>query len=315
MLYAVLPEPEEVPDPTAVVNLRIPEDAVPADEDEREHSEWWKAKKWAYGILGRLFHRFGNLSQLPSPLQEEYGAFAQHFVTSFAPEIFKVYLQQIELYVSGQAWLSQKCQYQILQFFTEWFIRTKATFLPILGFVNTLLDVHPAAPQCFGVLNMLSALSPFMMRHPEVKHKMEGFTSQHIFKLPEFTAQEGYMWAVANEVVAAEVRSYITWTSDEIRRIPTPDLLKLSDEMDLDILNSSMETMVEHFQDELLPVAAQLTVCLCESYMGLVCKAITSEENAPKGEDLEAFMEAEGDDDKTYTAMGVARTLSTLSDG
>lgn len=124
-----------------VVNLRIPDDAVPADEEERERSEWWKAKKWAYGILGRLFHRyvivpmfrmetrfhpphdsFGNPSQLPSPLQEEYGTFAQHFVTSFAPEIFKVYLHQIELYVSGQAWLSKKCQYQILQFFTEWFV-------------------------------------------------------------------------------------------------------------------------------------------------------------------------------------------------
>ena len=67
-------------------------------------------------------HSFGNPSQLPTPLQDEYGAFAQHFVTSFAPEIFKVYLQQIELYVSGQAWLSKKCQYQILQFFTEWFV-------------------------------------------------------------------------------------------------------------------------------------------------------------------------------------------------
>jgi importin-7 len=40
-----------------VVNLQIPKDAVPEDEEEREKSEWWKAKKWAYGILGRLFHR------------------------------------------------------------------------------------------------------------------------------------------------------------------------------------------------------------------------------------------------------------------
>ena len=32
------------------------------------------------------------------------------------------------------------------------------------------------------------------MRHPDVKHKMEGFTLQHV--LPEFTAQEGYMRAV-----------------------------------------------------------------------------------------------------------------------
>ena len=63
---------------------------------------------------------FGNPSQLPSPMQKEYGVFAEHFVTNFAPEIFKVYLHQVELYISGQAWLSKKCQYQIFQFFTEW---------------------------------------------------------------------------------------------------------------------------------------------------------------------------------------------------
>ncbi|KAI0301095.1 armadillo-type protein [Multifurca ochricompacta] len=382
-----------------VVNLRIPDDAVPADEEERERSEWWKAKKWACGILAgsNCLSRFGNPSQLPSPLQEEYGAFAQHFVTAFAPEIFKVYLHQIELYVSGQAWLSNKCQYQILQFFTEWFARimafrpnrlyshiywyfpineyenysspvaaattflcqlvssrTKATFLPILGFVNSILDAHPAAPQRFGALNMLSALAPFAMRHPDVKRKMEDFTLQHV--LPEFTAPEGYMRAVANEVVAAEVRNHISWTGDEklskvfravvaglddpelpvrvhaaltltemvsshesVKAAVSPqvgkviqDLLKLSDETDLDILNSSMETMVEHFQDELLPVAAQLTARLCESYMRLVREAIANEENAPKGDDLETLMDAESDDDKTYAAMGVAKTLSTI---
>lgn len=40
------------------------------------------------------------------------------------------------------------------------------------------------------------------------------------------------------------------------------DLLKLSDETDLDILNRSMEVMVDRFQAELLPVAAQLTARL-----------------------------------------------------
>lgn len=40
-----------------VVNLSLPSNAVPEDEDEREKSEWWKAKKWAYATLGRLFHR------------------------------------------------------------------------------------------------------------------------------------------------------------------------------------------------------------------------------------------------------------------
>lgn len=105
-----------------VVRLQIPKDAVPEDEDERERAEWWKAKKWAYKILGRLFHRFGNPSQLPSSLQKDYGQFAQHFVTTFAPEIFKIYLEQIQLYVSGTAWLSKKCQYRIFTFFTEWYV-------------------------------------------------------------------------------------------------------------------------------------------------------------------------------------------------
>lgn len=40
------------------------------------------------------------------------------------------------------------------------------------------------------------------------------------------------------------------------------DLLKLSDETDMDVLNSSMEIMVERYHAELLPVAAQLTARL-----------------------------------------------------
>ena len=40
------------------------------------------------------------------------------------------------------------------------------------------------------------------------------------------------------------------------------DLLKMSDETDLDILNNSMDTMVEQFPEELLPVAAMLTARL-----------------------------------------------------
>lgn len=49
-----------------VVNLRIPNDVVPADEDDRERCEWWKAKKWAYNTLGRLFHRCVTFSFITS---------------------------------------------------------------------------------------------------------------------------------------------------------------------------------------------------------------------------------------------------------
>lgn len=55
-------------------------------------------------------------------MQDEYNQFAQHFATVFAPEILTIYLQQVELYVSNQTWLSKKCQYQVFQFFTEWYV-------------------------------------------------------------------------------------------------------------------------------------------------------------------------------------------------
>jgi hypothetical protein len=47
-----------------MVNLQIPKEVVPADEEERERSEWWKAKKWAFATLGRLFHRYAILCTL-----------------------------------------------------------------------------------------------------------------------------------------------------------------------------------------------------------------------------------------------------------
>ena len=34
-----------------IVNRALPVDQLPADEEERERSEWWKAKKWAYFIV------------------------------------------------------------------------------------------------------------------------------------------------------------------------------------------------------------------------------------------------------------------------
>lgn len=48
-------------------------------------------------------------------------------------------------------------------------------------------------------------------------------------------------------------------------------LLKLSEETDLDILNSCMETMVEQYQTELLPVAAELTARLVCSFIPSTC--------------------------------------------
>ncbi|KDR83035.1 hypothetical protein GALMADRAFT_238799 [Galerina marginata CBS 339.88] len=405
----------------AVVNLRLPVEAVPEDPEEREKCEWWKAKKWAYAVLGKLFHRYGNPSQMPSTLQEDYIGFAKHFIVAFAPEILKIYLQQVDLYVTNQEWLSSKCQYQIFQFFTEcvkpkstWvqlkphfdslvsnFVfpqlsftehrralwendpidyvrvsldeyetfttpvaaattfllslasnRTKTTFLPILGFINTILRAQGSPEQRFGALNMTAALGRQIVKHPEVKDNMELFMLQ--FVSPELESKEPFLRAIALEIVGTVTKQGLVWSSEEIlhkhfqavfralddeafpvkvqaalaltemitahetvRVAVAPqvgkviqDLLKMSDETDLDILNSSMEVMVEQFQTELLPVAAVLTARLCESYMRLARESAI-QEHIEENADLDTLL-SDADDDKTFAAMGVSKTISTI---
>ncbi|KAF9481128.1 ARM repeat-containing protein [Pholiota conissans] len=405
----------------AVVNLRLPKEAVPEDVEEREKCEWWKAKKWAYAVLGRLFHRYGNPSQMPSTLQLEYIDFAKHFVTAFAPEILNIYFRQVELFVSNQEWLSSKCQYQIFQFFTEcvkpkstWvqlkphfdslvssFVfpqlsfnqsrrelwdsdpidyvrvsvdeyetfttpvaaattfllslagnRTKVTFLPILGFINTILRERRAPEERFGALNMTAALGRQIMKHPDVKGNMEQFMLQ--FVSPELESPEPYLRAISLEILGTVTKHGLQWSSEEVlskhfqatyralddeafpvkvqaalaltemiiahesvRTSVAPqvgkviqDLLKMSDEADLDILNNSMEVMVDQFQTELLPVAAMLTARLCESYMRLARESAIHE-HIEENTDLDSLLQ-DVDDDKTFAAMGVAKTISTI---
>ncbi|KIK32662.1 hypothetical protein CY34DRAFT_18881 [Suillus luteus UH-Slu-Lm8-n1] len=93
------------------------------------------------------------------------------------------------------------------------------------------------------------------------------------------------------------------------------DLLKLSDETDLDILNHSMEAMVDPFQTELLPVASQLTARLCEFYLRLAREGLAQQnETIPDSIDVGSLV-TDGDDDKVYGAMGVAKPIGTVCAG
>ena len=40
-----------------VVGKEPPESSLPEDLDEREVNHWWKAKKWSYANLNRLYVR------------------------------------------------------------------------------------------------------------------------------------------------------------------------------------------------------------------------------------------------------------------
>jgi hypothetical protein len=74
--------------------------------------------------------------------------------------------------------------------------RTKVTFLPILGFINSILRVHGPAEQRFGALNMTAALGRQIMNHPEVKNNMEQFMLQ--FVSPELESTEPYLRAIVS---------------------------------------------------------------------------------------------------------------------
>ncbi|KAL0265089.1 Nonsense-mediated mRNA decay protein 5 [Diplodia seriata] len=102
-----------------VVAKEAPPCAMSEDLEERETNHWWKAKKWAYANLNRLFVRYGNPQTLGKSNEIDYSAVAKNFLENFAPEILKGYLQQVEKWVAKTAWLSKACLSYTLAFLDE----------------------------------------------------------------------------------------------------------------------------------------------------------------------------------------------------
>lgn len=102
-----------------VVAKEAPPSAMSEDLEERETNHWWKAKKWAYANLNRLFVRYGNPQTLGKSNEIDYSAVAKNFLENFAPEILKGYLQQIEKWVAKTTWLSKACLSYTLAFLDE----------------------------------------------------------------------------------------------------------------------------------------------------------------------------------------------------
>ncbi|KAI2605079.1 ARM repeat-containing protein [Hypoxylon fragiforme] len=100
------------------VSKAIPASAMSDDIEERERHHWWKAKKWAYFNLNRLWIRQGNPSSLTTK-NDETIRYAKEFESTIAPEVLKHYLQEIEKWVSKTAWLSKACLSYTLVFLDE----------------------------------------------------------------------------------------------------------------------------------------------------------------------------------------------------
>ena len=122
-----------------VVGKEAPADALDEDLEERERNHCWKAKKWAYANLNRLFvryiippknlgnphlltlewNRYGNPTAHPKNTPPELVEFSKSFITNFAPEILTGYLQQIEKWASKTTWLSKPSLSYTLSFLDE----------------------------------------------------------------------------------------------------------------------------------------------------------------------------------------------------
>ncbi|CAI4218309.1 unnamed protein product [Parascedosporium putredinis] len=113
---------------------------APTEEDpyEREKHRWWKAKKWAYFNLNRLFIRHGNPTTFTKSADPDVLAFAEEFIVRIAPEILQKYLQEIEKWVTKTTWLSRPCLSYTLVFLDEC-VRPKEMWPYLKPHLNTLI--------------------------------------------------------------------------------------------------------------------------------------------------------------------------------
>ncbi|RMZ83939.1 hypothetical protein DV736_g6607, partial [Chaetothyriales sp. CBS 134916] len=102
-----------------IISHPAPPYAMSDDLAERAMNHWWKARKWCYANLNRLFVRYGNPHGLSNTQEQDLGDFPKNFITNFAPEILKGYLSEIEKWVGGNHWLSKPSLSYTLIFLEE----------------------------------------------------------------------------------------------------------------------------------------------------------------------------------------------------
>ena len=82
-------------------------------------NHWWKCKKWSYANLNRLFIRYGNPTTITKSSTPDYTPYAKTFISTFAHEILKGYLTEIDKWVSKTQWLSNSALSYTLVFMEE----------------------------------------------------------------------------------------------------------------------------------------------------------------------------------------------------
>ncbi|KAJ2413554.1 Nonsense-mediated mRNA decay protein 5 [Coemansia sp. IMI 209128] len=88
------------------------------DEDAAKEPVW-KAKKWAFRSINRLYARYGNPALLPSADSKKNMPFAKLFTANFLPQLVQVYLKQVEGYATGQVWMSLRVRSLVAMFLSD----------------------------------------------------------------------------------------------------------------------------------------------------------------------------------------------------
>ncbi|KAJ5229445.1 hypothetical protein N7489_010153 [Penicillium chrysogenum] len=102
-----------------IVSKTPPASSMADSKEEREMNHWWKCKKWSYANLNRLFIRYGNPTTITKSSTPDYTSYAKTFISTFAPEILKGYLTEIDKWVSKTQWLSNSALSYTLVFMEE----------------------------------------------------------------------------------------------------------------------------------------------------------------------------------------------------
>ncbi|KAJ2991496.1 hypothetical protein HDV02_003755 [Globomyces sp. JEL0801] len=158
----------------AVVSRQVPDGTFnfPNDADERAKHIWWKCKKWAYSCLNNLMGRYGRGGKT----NKRYAGFSKLFLNQFAPKIFEVFYQQLELTMTG-VWMSPRVT-QLSLTFLEHCIKPKSTWGLFQARLDTIIANFIFPQLCFSESDLeLWNEDPVEYIHKKIDPTIDDFRS------------------------------------------------------------------------------------------------------------------------------------------
>ncbi|KAG8996957.1 hypothetical protein FRB90_012609 [Tulasnella sp. 427] len=293
------------------INMQLPAGVtLPGDKSDWEKHAWWKSKKWAYRTLNRLFERYGNPTHIPKPMKKQYGDFAKNFVSTFAPEIFGVYLKQIELFIENQVWMSDKCLNLVFNFF-GFCVKPKTTWEMLKPHAQTLVS-RLVFPQLRFDHSKAEAYE-----HDPVEYVRETSEDFEDYGSPR-AAAVGFVHTLATTRTKTALMGILELVNQALKGTgqahPAPEDKYAA----LQIVIALAEVIMKN--DEVKPAMETFMVSYvlpefssnCESYSRVLGEQAAKADAEAEAGDLETDASKLDTDDKTMALMGLTNTISTV---